>query len=45
MMEKSVLGYILEADVLYANKFYELHSEVPFLPERIKFGKVEKFVR
>ena len=44
MMKKSELGYILEDDVQYPIKLYELHSDLPFLPERKKLGKVEKLV-
>ena len=28
-------GYILEVDVDYPNKLQNLHSDLPFLPERI----------
>ena len=28
----------------YPKKLYELHGELPFLPERKKIGKVEKLV-
>ena len=31
-------------DVQYLEKLYELHNDLPFLPERIKIGKVEKLV-
>ena len=42
--EKSEVGYILEVDVQYLEKFYELHSDLPFLSERKKLGEVEKRV-
>ena len=42
--EKSEVGYILEVDIQYLKKLYELHSDLPFLPERKKLGKVEKLV-
>ena len=42
--EKSEVGYILEVDVQYLEKFFELHNDLPFLPERKKLGKVEKRV-
>ena len=42
--EKSEVGYILEVDIQYLKKLYELHSDLPFLPERQKLGKVEKLV-
>ena len=31
-------------DVQYHEKLYELHNDFPFLPERMKFEKVEKLV-
>ena len=30
-------GYVLEVDVKYPEKEHEIHSDLPFLPERIKF--------
>ena len=32
-------GYILEVDVQYPEKLYELHNELPFFPEREKLKK------
>ena len=32
--EKSEAGYILEVDVKYPEELYELHGNLPFLPER-----------
>ena len=43
-MKKSEVGYILEVDVKYPKELYELHDELPFLPERKKLGIVEKLV-
>ena len=40
--EKSKVGYILEVDVHYPEKAYELYSDLPFLPERKKLRKVKK---
>ena len=37
-------GYILEVDVDYPSKLHKLHSDMPFLPERIKIGKTQKLV-
>ena len=37
-------GYFLEIDVQYPEKFYDLHNNLPFLPERMKIEKVEKLV-
>ena len=38
--EKSEVGYILEADVQL--NLFEFHTDLTFLPERKKLGKVEK---
>ena len=37
-------GYILEADVKYARKLHDLHSDLPFLPKRMKIDKHKKLV-
>jgi len=37
-------GYILEVDVEYPKELHMSHNELPFLPERMKIGKVEKLV-
>ena len=37
--EKSEEGYILEVEVQYPEKLYELHGDLPFLPERKKLKK------
>ena len=42
--EKSDKGYFLEVDVQYPEKLHQFHNDFPFLPERIKIGKVEKLV-
>ena len=42
--EKCDEGYFLEVDVQYPEELHELHDDLPFLPERIKIKKVEKFV-
>ena len=36
--------YILEVDVEYPEKLRMLHSDLPFLPERMKTNKCEKLV-
>ena len=36
--------YILEVDVDYPSKLHELHSDMPFLPERMKIDKTQKLV-
>ena len=35
-------GYILEVDVDYPSKLHKLHSDMPFLPERMKTDKAHK---
>ena len=43
--EDSGEGYFLEVDVQYHENLYELHNDLPSLPERMKIEKkVEKFV-
>ena len=37
-------GYILEVDVDYPSKLHKLHSDMPFLPERMIIDKTEKLV-
>ena len=37
-------GYILEVDVEYPKKLRSVHSDLPFLPERMKINKCEKLV-
>ena len=49
--EIDVLGYeggedgnVLEVDVEYPKRLHNQHNELPFLPEKMKLGKVEKLV-
>ena len=37
-------GYILEVDVKYLKKLHDLHSDLPFLPERMESDKYKKLV-
>ena len=37
-------GYILEVDIEYPKKLHDLHSDLPFLPERMKINKCSKLV-
>ena len=42
--EESGEGYILEVDVEYPKNVHDLHSDLPFLPERVKLNKCTKLV-
>ena len=42
--EDSDKGYIIEVDVEYPKNLHNLHSHLPFLPERIKINKCNKLV-
>ena len=41
--ENNDKGYILEVDVKYLKKLHDLHSDLPFSPERMEIDKCEKF--
>ena len=38
-------GYVLEVDVKYTKRLHELHSDLPFLSERMKVNKCNKLVK
>ena len=42
--EDSDKGYIFEVDVNYPKRLHDLHSELPFLPKRMKIDKCKKLV-
>ena len=42
--ENNDKGYILEVDVKYPKKLHDLHSDLPFLPKRMKIDKCKKLV-
>ena len=42
--ENSNKGYILKVVVEYPKDLHDLHSDFPFLPERIKINKCNKLV-
>ena len=37
-------GYILEVNVKYPKNLHDLHSDLPFLPERMKIDKCNKLI-
>ena len=37
-------GYIPEVDVKYPKKLHDLHSDLPFLPKKIRIDKCKKLV-
>ena len=42
--ENDKKGYILEVDVKYTKKLHDLHSDLPFLHERMEINKCNKLV-
>ena len=42
--ENSYKGYILEVDVKYPKELHDLHSDLPFLPKKMKIDKCKKKV-
>ena len=42
--ENSDKGYILEVNVEYPKNLHDLHSDLPFLPEKMKTDKCNKLV-
>ena len=42
--ENNDKGYILEVDDKYPKKLHDLHSDLPFLPKRMKIDKCKKLV-
>ena len=42
--ENDKKGYILEVDIKYLKTLHDLHSDFPFLPERMEINKCKKLV-
>ena len=42
--ENNKKGYILEVDVKYPKKLHDWHSDLPFLPKRMKIDKCKKLL-
>ena len=42
--EESDIGYLLVVDVEYPKNLHMLHSDLPFLPDRMKVNNVNKLV-
>ena len=42
--ENNKKGYTLEVDIKYPKKLHDIHSDLPFLPKRMKIDKCKKLV-
>ena len=42
--ENNEKGYILEVDLEYPKNLHKQHSDLPFLPEKMKINKLNKLV-
>ena len=39
-----MIGYFLEVDIDYPKRLFDLHKDLPFLPESKKVNKIEKLI-
>ena len=42
--EKSSTGYVLDVDIDYPKNLFDLHSDLPFLPPKMKINKCDKLI-
>ena len=42
--EKSSTGYLFDVDIDYPKNLHDLHSDLPFLPQRMKINKCDKHI-
>ena len=38
------IGYLIEINVQHPEEMHKIHNDLPFLPKRMKIGKVEKLL-